>query len=425
MDPIGTAISDAPAADAVVDDVVIPDTTDPGDGSQTDTSADPDPGAPPESGTEPLAETKEDGRVLPQWIKGLKESNPEQFKRAKAEFYEMRDRRTVHPTIQAARDEHDLVESIGGREGIENMREEVGFFKTASQQFFKGDPAFIQSLFQEDPIAAALHVQPMLEAFQKADAVGYASTIAKTWQNEFRQVGFAENGLEPLKAAIASGNRDVASSILKSIEDWYKSIEETASKAEDPRVKSLLAERARQRDTQQQAEQGEFLKGYRTEAVNSVVAEGEKVFESFFKGRKLDAEDRKDLFAESMRIANRAVEADKDFASQRDKHLERGDSRSALKLTQARYARELKTAVQRVARRYGVSSGAPAQQQNPKQPNQQQQQNIPTGWVRANSRPQAEEIDRSRTSNDMIISGKAILRDGRKVDWSHLKRTAY
>lgn len=32
-------------------------------------------------------------------------------------------------------------------------------------------------------------------------------------------------------------------------------------------------------------------------------------------------------------------------------------------------------------------------------------------------RPQPEEIDRSRTSNEMILSREAILKDGRRVRW--------
>jgi hypothetical protein len=91
-----------------------------------------------------------------------------------------------------------------------------------------------------------------------------------------------------------------------------------------------------------------------------------------------------------------------------------------LQLTKARFARELPDAVKRIARRYGMTSGTPAtgtqrQQQQPAggQP--------AAGFVAVNARPDGMDIDRSRTSNEMILSKRAILKDGKKVDWSKLK----
>lgn len=422
--PITSAGSNADQSTGVVDpEIVVPAITT--DGEPTDTtSADPEAGEPTlEPGTvdtdgQPVTPSKEDGRVIPQWMKALQESNPEAYKKAKADLFEMRDRRTVHPTIQAAREEHDLVESLGGREGANQLREDAGFFKDAATQFLKGDPNFVKDLWEEDTIAASLHVQPMLEEFRTRDVEGYKSTIARIWANDFKGVGFAP-ALQNLVAAINSGNKDGAAAIAKSIQEWHDSIVGVANKAEDPRVKSLLAERAKQHDTRQQTEHQEFLKSYRTDTVNSVIDDGTKVFDSFFKGRKIDAEDRTDLLREVLAIANRAVESDKDFITQRNKHLESGDAHSAKRLTKARYSREFTDAAKRVARRYGLVSGkAPATTQ---QKTNQQTPGGPKaapGYSVVSFRPTQDQIDYARTNRDMIMSRKAILKDGRKVDWS-------
>ncbi len=404
----------------------------PVEGSEPTDTNPPEPEGEPEGEAEPGTEgsqdgqtPKEDGRVIPQWIRDLKTTNPEGYKKAKAELFELRDRRSVHATPQVAREEHDLVQSLGGREGIAKVQEDVSFLHDAQAQFAKGDPAFTDDLWKEDPIAAALHVAPMLEQYAKNDPDGYASLRAQLWSTELKAVGFVERGLDPLKAAIESGNKEDALAILASIAGWQKSVTDKAATANNPMVQRLLAERAKQHDTKQQTEQTEFLTSYRTEAVNQVVAEGAKVFDSFFKGHKLDKEDRNDLLREALSMANRTVMADKDFATQRDKHLARKDSASALRLTQARYAREFPEAVKRVARRYGMVSGT-----KPKPTSQQQQPGVartgtpPAGWTRVNVRPQPEDVNRSSTTNDMILSGKAILKDGRKVDWSHLKKAA-
>ncbi|MBU6231673.1 hypothetical protein KGP36_03310 [Patescibacteria group bacterium] len=393
-----------------------------GEGSQPDG----DEGQPPKpgegEGQGEGGESREDGRVIPQWMRALKDSNPEAYKRAKTDLFELRDRRSVHPTAQAAREEHEVFESLGGAEGVEKLQEEGQFFQEAAKQFLKGDPAFVKDLWEEDAIAAALHVQPMLDEFKARDLEGYKSTVARLWEDEFQGVGFG-NALKALAESISTGNKETSLALVDGFKKWFDSIGEVARKAEDPRVKTLLADRARQQDQSEQAQQQEFLKSYRSETINTVVEEATKVFDSFFKNRKIDADDRMDLLRESIAIANRAVEADSSFKSQRDRHLERGDSQAARRLTKARFARELPEAVKRVARRYGLISGTPRQDQGNGQGGGRQQPapRAPQGWVAVNERPTPEQINRSLTSNSDIISKRAVLKDGRKVTWAHLK----
>jgi hypothetical protein len=373
---------------------------------------------------------REDGRLIPKWMKELQTSNPEAYKKAKADLFELQGRRTIHPTAQAAREEHDLVLSLGGKEGVGKLREQSKFYSDAANQFLKGDPAFVKDLWEEDKIAAALHVQPMLDAFKTHDFEGYRTTLARMQDQELQAVGFGP-ALRNLIDAVEKGDKETALNILVKGRDqqgnpsnfvsWYNSIGDIAKKAEDPRVKSLLAERAKARDDESKSEQQSFLKEYRTEAVNSVLDEAGKVFDSFFRGRKLDPEDRMDLLKDAVKLVNQKMEADKAFMEERDGHLTHRDRHSALQLTKARFARELPDAVKRIARRYGMASGTPG---NGNQQRQQQAPGAPkveAGWTAVNARPDPMDIDRGRTSNDMILSKRAILKDGKKVDWSKLK----
>lgn len=392
------------------------------EGGEGDESHQPEPGT--EGAEVDGGQAKEDGRLIPKWVRDMKESNPEGYKAAKAAFFSLKERETIHPTVQAARMEHELVESLGGQEGVNTLQENAGFFRDASSQFLKGDPAFVKDLWAEDPIAAALHVSPMLEEFRAKDMQGYKSTIARIWANDFKQLNFAP-ALKDLRAAIANKDMRAIGEISQSIQEWHDSIIDEAQKAEDPRVKTLLAERNKGLETRQKAEQAEFLKGYRTEATNAVVSQMDKVFDSFFRGRKISPDDRRDLQRDALSIANRAVEGDKAFIEQRDNHLKRGDSKAALRLTTARFQQEFTTAVKTIARRYGLVSGQPTQvpaqqKQNPggpaKGPAPAQ------GFVAVNERPPVEQIDSRRTTPTMIVAGRAVLHDGRKVDWSRLKQ---
>jgi len=393
-----------------------------------DTPTEPEVEETPKAGTDqeatPGQQPTEDGRKIPKWMRALKDSDPEAFKRAKTDLFDLTERRALHPTVQAAREEHEYLQSMGGKDGIAKLREDGTFFKTAANQFLKGDPAFVKDLWSEDAVAAAQHVPHMLEAYKASDLDGYRSTVARLWDNEFEQVGLAK-GLAALQTAIEAGDKEAALAWATSIQKWQNTISGVAKRAEDPRVKALLAERAARIEGESEAQHAEFLKSYRTDTVNAVVEDGGKVFDSFFKDRKLDPDDRTDLLRDAFRLANLAVEKDAEFMKQRDSHLESGDAQAARRLTQARFSREMPDAVKRIARRYGLTAG-PAKPNVPQTNGQPQQPKgvAPQGYVAINQRPQPEEIDRSRTSNDDIISGKAVLRNGRKVSWAHLKRAS-
>src|SRR5271170_6960580 len=107
---------------------------------------------PPEGEQEPGAEsdqppregTEEDNRVLPKWIRGLKEADPEGFKRAKTDFFDLKERRTDFPTVADARKAKSTIEALGGTAGIAEMQEDRDYFKGAATKFLDGDPGFAQ-----------------------------------------------------------------------------------------------------------------------------------------------------------------------------------------------------------------------------------------------------------------------------------------
>lgn len=382
----------------------------------------------PEAGTEGSegAESRLDGRVIPAWMRALKETDPKAYAAAKNDLFDLRARRGIHATTKEAESEHNLVKAIGGPEGVATLRENAQVYQEAASQFRKGDPAFVQDLWNEDPIAAALHVQPMLDAMKAKDGEGYKGMVCRMWHGEFAAVGLP-GAIKSLKAAIEAGDKKAAGELLDGITNWQQSISDLATRAEDPRVKTLLAERAKGEDAKVNAELETLNKSYRTDATNAIVSDAERVFDSHFKNKAstLDKEDRLDLLREAITIADREVQKDASYIEQRDKHLARRDTASALQLLKSRYNRELDSAVKRVARRYGLISGAPnaPKQGQPGAGAPKGGTPPPTGFIRVNERPAADQIDRARTSASDIISGKATLIGGKKVTWVHLKKS--
>jgi hypothetical protein len=373
---------------------------------------------------EGLETSPEDGRLIPSYIRKMKESDPVAFKAAKAEFFDLRSRRAIHATTEAAQNDRDTVESLGGSEGIQAMQSDVDTFRELTQQFAKGDPAFAKDMFEEDPIAASLHMQPMLDQMREKDVQGYQGLMARLWQGEFTSTGLP-NALKQLKAAVDGGNKEQAAGLLNAIMEWQQSISDFASRAEDPRVRSLLAERAKSVDGKDKEAQATFMQSYQTEAINTVVTDAAKTFDAFFRNRKLDKGDRDDLLRECLASVDRTLKTDKGYHEQLDRHLGRRDSVSALKLVKSRYSAAFPEAVKKVLRRYGMLSGKPGAKPAvvKKSDGQGGAGKAPAGsagFARVNARPRAEEIDRGRTSNSDIINHRATLKDGKKVDWGHL-----
>jgi hypothetical protein len=388
-----------------------------------------------EPGTQPSDPSLEpqDARVIPGYIRELKDKAPEAYKRAKTDFFDLRDRRTVHPTVQAAREEHEFVKSLGGREGVASLQEDGRFFKDAANQFLRGDKAFYADLWEEDQTAAETGLPIMLEIAREKSPEFYEATTGRIWDATLQRAGFNDR-LNDLAALIQEGKKDEALKLVNAFYDWRMDFKTKAQKTEDPRLKRMMADRASEQQNRGKAEKQQFVESYQAEAYNAVVADATKVFDGFFKNRKLEEDDRRDLLRETLSFANKAVVADENFKKQRDGHLERGDAQAALKLTRSRYAQAMPDAVKRVARRYGVLAG-PAKPAAPNQQGKGPSGAAPPpdkGFTAVNERPRAYEIDHEATAmlagksgetrETMIVSGRAVLKDGRKVSWAHLKQ---
>lgn len=370
---------------------------------------------------EETQESQEDGRRIPQWMRDLKTANPKAYEQAKTNLFDLNARRGVHPTVQLAREEHSLVQSIGGAEGIAKLQEDTQFLSDVSGKFMNGDPEFAKSLFDDDAVAAGLHVQPMLEHFQKANPEGYNSLITRLWDSEFKASGLSD-ALPRLKSLIAAGSKDDAVKLLGDIMSWKDSISDIATRAEDPRVRTLLQQRQKDREDRESASHQDFVKGYNTDVFNEVGNTTASTVDSFFKGVKLDTDQRTTLIKETVSRVNARLLKDKGFQTQKDNHLKRGNASAAKQLVMSRFKAELPTAVKQVLRLYGMVSGKSLTTQQPKQDDTARPAGNTTpadkGYVKVNARP--TDLDPYRTTSDDIFSKRGVRRNGQKVTWAHL-----
>lgn len=375
-------------------------------------------------------EAGEDGRVLPKWIRSLKEGDPEGYKKAKTDFFDLRERRTDFPTVADARKAKQTLELVGGEAGLAEIQADNAEFTGISKDFLNGDPKFATDLFEQDPIAAAQHMPHMLEALQKIDGQAYNRLIAKQFAREFQ--AHAINGqtlfdsLKTVYGLMKEGKGEEALAGLNAIALWHNRITELSKQEENPEVKKLRDKIKADEQARTNEGQKAFLTSYRDEAQKAVKDGATQLVTQFLGTRKLDAESRNLAVNNTISLANDLLNDGKtfpNFAKQRDLLFQRGDKAALLRYVNSAWKQALDMSVKRVMRLVGGGGTAPApkgQGTPPGKPGAGAPKSDP-GFLKVNERPNPISIDRQKSPASMILNERrAVLKDGRKVTWAHL-----
>lgn len=378
--------------------------------------------APTGAETDQIAATEEggDGRLLPKAIRALKETDPSAYKAEKARFFEHREYKGTFPTVGDARRAKQTLDLVGGEAGLTKLQSDVGEFRNVAQQFANGDPAFIDDLAKHDPVAFGTHVPHMLEKYAETDRPGYNRIIARELVREFRAKGVQlRSQLETIYASFNAGDKTKGNEILNQVATWYDAVEDISKQEEDPRYKKLQQELKSERESNGKEAYKSFFSDYQKDAQSQINSATDKLLDSYLKDQRLDNEDKALLRRNAIQLANEIVVKDETFTKQRDLLLQRQDKTVSVRYAVSRYEQALGDSVKRVIRAFGrtgpaVVKAAPAAVPvAPKTP--------ADGFARAAARPNPLEIDRTKTTNTMILNErKAVLKDGRKVTWAHI-----
>lgn len=373
------------------------------------------------SGEQPEQQPSEDGRVIPRWIRDMQKANPQGYQQAKNDFFSLRSYRQVFPSVAEATKAREQLELVGGPDGLADLQTTNGEFKSVAQQFFDGDPAFVNDLAAEDPIAFGTHVPHTLDKFKEIDETGYNREMARriTGEHEAAQL---RPQLVAAYQAVKSGNTDDALRILNAIAGWHDRLAEIASQEDDPRFTKLREELKAERQQSQEKATKELNTEYRTNAEKAITEKATALLDSYLAGRKLSPEDRNQLMQNVLYAANSEVQKDATFLKQLSLQKERAislrNSSAAVRFAVARYEQALKLAVERQARLMGVTSKPAANGGNAAPNGNKPAPKAIEGFEYVTQPPSDKELDRSQTTRDMILKQRAVLKGGRKVTWA-------
>lgn len=419
----GAGAAPTPSDDLSTSALGTPGTGEAPSGGET---AQPDAGAgegQPEPGSEAQTQGEqasgEDGRTIPAKWRDLFKQDAE----LRSLFFADRALKKEFPKgLEEIRGMKQVLESAGGEAGIQQLTSDLGEFRTLANQFLDGDPAYVDDIFESDPVAAASHVPRMLEKYQEADYPGYQRTVAKLIAGEHEATGL-RNSLKSIYDLIAQNKPQEAQRMLNALAQWHDRISDIAKQEEDPQVKKLRDQIRQDRQTREKETAQTADKQYKAAAWSEVSKEAERIFESFTKGQNLSADDRSmwlDMILKRVDdlIANPKDAEGKAWIQQRDAFLARRDIRGAQGFFVARWKKELAKIVPKIVN-LSTRGSKPTPKPAPTGGNGTRVAPTNEGFTRVAAMPNPKDIDRFRTTADMITKHhRAILKDGRKVEWA-------
>lgn len=396
-DELGAVLEAPEVTDAVVDDQIVDTGVDAVDAVD-------------------LAATKEetpgDWRKVPENLKTFFKT-PE-GKAAKDAWFERNAYKEKFPDgIKQVNELTSFLEEHGGKDGLATalgeLKGKAEEFDGLMEQIESGDPAIIAALSAE----TVSKLGPvMADQWAKSDPEGWGAAMSGVMAATIVQNG-VPMFLEKMGMLLEFGKTEDVSKMIAQLKGWAG---EFAEKASAPRTNQVTGQpdrfAAREQELNQREQQA-FTNEMKRDVDSFRSPLITKELDTFFKRRPND-NDAKDLAISTVRsqVIER-MSADKDFQKALNALTARKDREGAIRLIKSRETSAITEIAPKVGRMIFGNPGA-IQQAKP---------NIPTagnpeaGFTPVDKAPAPQLIDRFRTTDVMIMRGKFILKDGKKVSW--------
>lgn len=411
------------AADTGVDSTVDQQQSDGGDGGQRQ-----DAGRQSADGQQ--QDDRVDGRRGPQnirnSIKAASEQMPEHapaLKELGNAYFREQAYRQVFPTPAEATSAKNLIESVGGVDGITQLQQRDQMYSVQDEFLRDGNPEVLDDFFEDFPEGAAALAPHYLERLQKANPEAFSNTVVPYAVGMLEQAGLGDY----LKAIV--GEKDAArkDALAQRLSQWFEQQQRGAADLKMTRTQPQPAnDRLSRRETElQQREEQMFKTQTDSHVTSKVTPDLDRVVAQFQKRNKWTPEQAQEFRGRLL----------SDIASQMDK--DEGYKKQA----GLRYTNKSRTSASvgdyvanEFIRRMNDKDGAlatesrfnkligrnPAQRTVQPANGQRTQQAAPgaNGFIRIAAKPQDSQIDWNHPDAQVLfLTDRAKLKDGRMVTW--------
>jgi hypothetical protein len=368
---------------------------------------------------------KLDGRRGPQnirnSIKAAAEALPDQaqaFKELGNAYFREQAYKQVFPTVQEATTAKQLIESVGGLDGIAQLQERDQMYTVQDDMLRDGNPEILDDFFKDFPEGAAALAPHYLEKLAAANPEAFSNAVVPY------VIGMLENaGIGSHLAAILQEQDPVrAKGMVEQLARWYQQQVSGAQQMKTAAPKNPAQNKLKEEQTKiEQERENLFMEGVRTKINSSVAPELQKTIDQYVKQYRLN-DTQKTHFQNivQQRIIN---ELNNDATYKKQVDLRKA-SRSRTHDSVASYIsgefnRRLKDSAFTVAKELYGAPKSGGQQQTTGVAKAGQPKTTPTGGpLLVSQRPPDSQLDLSRPGADLLlIKGQAYTKDGRFITW--------
>ena len=379
-----------------------------------------------EQRTEPIEEGQEELKAgetpTPQKIrdalKALKDASPENAKIAnvlKDAYGRAEAIKQVFPGgIQEARQFKSTVDSFGGVEAITNMQHLASSVEATDAQLAAGDPAVLDDLvkdFGEGLVKLAPHY---LDRIQRQNPEAFTATIQPHAINYLMQNRFGDV-VDYMDRALAAGDVKGATESLKSVKEWLAQQTDVAQKAKQPQAQNN-EETQKLRQQLQERDEKEF----RQNVSNESLSHRNKELGSRLKGylnASMSQGQKEDVARAVITEWQRQLSSDKAFQSQIKalREAKNRDPKRISSLINSKTSMIADAVIRATVQKYNLKPGARGKATPAAKPSAQTG-NVSRGTpIKIAAMPSPDSVDWDKTTEEMIVQGQRILKDGRFV----------
>ena len=310
----------------------------------------------------------------------------------------------------------EAYEQLGTPEQIQAIREDAATLEGIDTKWQAADPRFIDELADLN-VESFKKLMPVgLNKFAQVDPEGYQRVMSGILSSTLAQAKMGDQ-LYLISRELQRGDKDEALKLIGQIQQWMGELDKSAkapitTPQDDPRNTEF-----EQRQAKLEEREAEIFNQSIASDVNPwMESQVNSALSKLTNGAKVDPE-RMEIFRD--RVSRELAKMlPQNFKENWNRLYAQGDKEALVKFVKGQQGANVSKAVSKVHALLFPSNGAkkapvttPAQQPTAKP--------AEAGWVKITARPKPEQIARGRnqTTDEMIFSGKAILRDGRKVMW--------
>lgn len=341
-------------------------------------------------------------------------------------FAQQRLAKAIPGGINAAIELAKNVDELGGIEGVQQLQDEIGTYKQDEELFSAGDPKWVEAGFQENPESSLRLFAHSLDYVAENHPDHYNHYMAKVIVNDL-----AHLDVRGMYAKLSAMKDDPeAKALAKTLAEYYNTRLETSKNVPEKKVD---AQSKALTDRESKVKKGEMDLRYKqvnTAVFPALKSDVTRVLQAEAKASGIDiAKLSKDYPAEwrnmlneiHQKVMKQAIK-DSRFIAKYAALVEKGELERAERAINEKHKAIIPEIVRAVKQSYGVFRGKKAANAaadkggaGDKGGNSSAAAAQGQGFTRVRQAPERSLVDWNKTTTQMQLDGKYILRDGKKV----------